>query len=181
MRLVLLCIALASMTVGSAVAYLFHSGGSVKNTLQAAKATHPKIVEEMNGQVKTDVKVDVGDPGYAVYVRAAIVVTWKDAHGNVLAEKPVQGEDYLLQMSDTGWFESGGFWYCETMVNSGGESPELIERCEQLKTKGEYRLSVDIITQTVQALGKTDDGEIPAVQNAWGIEVSTEGRLIDPT
>lgn len=192
LSVVLLWIALAGMTVGSAVAYLSHSGGSVENKLKVAEPTNPLIQEEMNGTLKSDVMVNVGSPGYAVYVRAAVVVTWKDASGNVLSETPVEGEknDYTIQMNKVDWFESGGFWYCRTMVPSGESSPVLIVSCSQVKEKGEYSLSVDIITQTVQALGTTDKNddpaisEIPAVQDAWGIKVSTEeltaGQLLPP-
>ena len=185
---VLIGIALISMTIGSVAAYLSIQR-SAQNTLLTGEAVQPNIVETMNDNVKSNVSVNVGNPGYAVYVRAAVVVTWKDNNGNVLAQTPDKNTEYTITMGD-GWFYDGGFWYCRTMVFSSdgttdGISPVLIKTCKPLVSKGNYHLSVEIITQTIQALGTTDNGDRPAVTDTWGISVSTaentKGQLIDPT
>ena len=183
---VLIILLLLGMTIGGVVAYLFMSGESVKNTFKAEASTDPTILETMDSNVKTDVKVNVGNPGYAVYVRAAVVITWRDSDGNVLAQSPVADTDYTISMGD-GWFSHDGFWYCKTMVKSpdgqeDGISPTLINTCKALTSKPGYHLHVEIISQTIQALGTTDEGDKPAVTEAWGIKVDpTTKELIIET
>lgn len=179
---ILLLVAVLSMGIGGVAAYLSTQTGPVTNTFTAATGTQPTIVETMENNVKSNVSVNVGDPGYAVYVRAAVVITWQDDAGNVLAQVPVAGTDYTITMNETDWFQHGGFWYCKQMVQSPDEttdgiSPALIITCQPLVAKGNYRLNVEIIAQTIQALGRTDDGDIPAVQDAWGVYVDANNEL----
>ena len=178
-RWTLVILAVLGLTVGGVAAYLSTSAGSVENTFAAAAPTDPVIVEtftENASLVKENVRVNVGDPGYAVYIRAAVVVTWRDDAGNVLAQTPVKDTDYTISMGEA-WFAQDGFWYCKTMVNSG-DSPVLINECTVTAQKGDYHLHVEIIAQTIQALGTTDgDAPIPAVQDAWGVYVTDNGQL----
>jgi hypothetical protein len=201
---VLIGIALVSLAIGGVAAYLSMSHTPVKNTFTAETEAQPTIEETFQEDislVKKNVCVNVGDPGYAVYVRAAVVITWQDDAGNVLAQSPVQNKDYTIQWNDGAdevadndddpWFQhTDGFWYCKAPVNSG-VTPILIESCTPTEEKGDYHLNVEIIAQTIQALGTTDetvDGEgnpvptVPAVTAAWGVNVSTEeatkGQLI---
>lgn len=188
---VLIGIALVSLAIGGVAAYLSMSGGTVKNTFTPETEVPPTIVETFEENVKSNVAVNVGNPGYAVYVRAAVVVTWKDAGGNVLAQAPVAkadglaSGDYEISYNTADWFEYGGFWYCKSPINSGN-TPVLINSCTPKVSKGDYTLSVEIIAQTIQALGTTDeavDGEgnpiptVPAVTNAWGVYVKDNGQL----
>ena len=170
----LIALALVSLSIGDVVAYLSRTSGDVTNTFLADADPIPEISESFDGTTKSNVAVDVGQPGYAVYVRAAVVVTWRDEAGNVLAEAPEVSTDYSITYNTADWFEHGGFWYCRTMVNSGN-SPVLIETCQPLVSNGKYHLHVEIISQTIQALGTTDAGDTPAVTDAWGIQVSTAG------
>lgn len=87
-------------------------------------------------------------------------------------------------MNNTDWFYNAndGFYYLNAMVNSG-ETPNLINLCYQTQAgpSDGYRLHIEVIAQTIQALGTTDVGGTPAVTDAWGISVD-EGtkNLIDP-
>ena len=173
---ILLLVAVLSMGIGGVAAYLSTQTGPVTNTFTAATGTQPTIVETMENNVKSNVSVNVGDPGYAVYVRAAVVVTWQDDQGNVLAKAPVANTDYSITMNETDWFQHGGFWYYQEMISSGSTQP-LISSCEVKAAKGDYHLNVEIIAQTIQALGCTDDGDIPAVQDAWGVYVDANNEL----
>ena len=77
------------------------------------------------------------------------------------------------------WFEKGGFFYYRSRISSGSTSP-LIDECRQLKAAPDgYALHVQIISQTVQALGTTDSGNVPAVTDAWGVSVNSDGSLSD--
>ena len=178
----------AAITAGSVVAYLKLNTGTVQNDFSVAPEHTPVIDESFDGTIKQDVKVDIGNPVYAVYVRAAIVITWKNGeNGSVLGQPPVKDTDYVIVLNTTEWFEEGGFYYCKNYVNSGSgsgnESPVLIESVK-LKdgavVPAGYTLNVEIIAQTIQAAGKTDVGDIPAVTDAWGIKVDADKHL-DPT
>lgn len=178
----------AAITAGSVVAYLKLNTGTVQNDFSVAPEHTPVIDESFDGTIKQDVKVDIGNPGYAVYVRAAIVITWKNTDGNVLGQAPVKDSDYVIELNTEAWFEEGGFYYCRNYVESGNDdnddSPVLIKSVKlkdgAVAPTG-YTLNVEIITQTIQAAGKTDDTETPAVTDAWGITVDADKHLVDPT
>lgn len=176
----LIAVALMSLMVGGTVAYLSTSTEEVSNKFIADEPIDPVVEETFKDNVKTDVKVDVGDPGYAVYVRAAVVVTWKDnINGNVLGQQPVAGTDYSITINEEDWFKgSDGFYYHKEMVNSNDDTKILIKECKPKdgKTPSGYGLNVEIIAQTIQALGTTDDGNTPAVEDAWYIAVE-DGEL----
>jgi len=176
----LILLAVLSLSIGSVVAYLSTHTGAVKNTFLKDEPTNPSVLEtfDPDGE-KTDVKVSVGDPGYAVYVRAAVVVTWKDADGNVLGTAPAAGTDYTLDINPDAWvLGSDGFYYHKAPVNTAGETAVLITRCAPLdgKTPQGYGLNVEIVTQTVQALGTTDEGGKTPVEDAWGVTL-VDGKI----
>lgn len=183
----LMITAVLSLMVGGVTAYLSTRTEALKNTFEEETAIQPTVVESMKNNVKTDVAVNVGDPGYAVYVRAAVVVTWKDENGNVLGKLPKAGtdqdvdKDYTINYNLTDWFyrESDGFYYHKAPVAYDGLNDtskltnNLINRCTPVagRTPAGYGLNVEIIAQTIQAVGTTDVDNIPAVEDAWGIEV----------
>lgn len=180
------------LSVITVAAYLFINLGPLTNKFQPAVAQDPTVLN-------TDGKYSVQIPnnGYAVYVRAAIVVNWQAEVGGekkVLGDVPVPGVDYTLTTNSTEWFKgSDGFYYLKSMViPPEGTEPVntsvLIEEFKKLKdsimyddadlddTKDEYFLNIDIISQTIQALGTTDAGDVPAVVDAW--HVTMTGDLI---
>ena len=170
--LILFLLLSVSVTI-SVIAYYVKNTGTVTNTFSPADAVDPTVIEEFDKQIKKNVKISVGNTDYPVYVRAAIVITWIDAEGNT-----VFGYDggYTLDLnlnSPNGWTKrSDGYYYFQKPVKSNGETDILINRCEPNGDAGEYTLSVEIIAQTVQAVGSTDTGEIPAYQDAWGISLN---------
>ncbi|MBE6578271.1 MAG: hypothetical protein E7651_00515 [Ruminococcaceae bacterium] len=172
-----------AVTVATVYAYLSASTNTVSNSFSADVDPDITIAESFNpdtDNVKTDVAVQVGKTGYTVYVRAAIVVTWKDASGNVLATKPVSPTDYTITLNDTNWFlHTDGYYYCKSPVQSGNATPVLITTCAPVegKTPAGYGLNVEIIAQAVQAKGTTDVGGTPAVTDAWGVTIDSNGYL----
>lgn len=147
--------------------------GGIKNEFLAETASDPVIRENFDGEEKKDVLVGVGNTGCSVYVRAAVVVTWMNADGEVFSQSPVAGTDYAIEwnLSDSGWSRGDdGFYYYAAPVESGGETAVLIRNCAPLTEapKEGYALNVKIAAQTIQAAGTTDGGEIPAVTDAWG-------------
>ena len=187
--LVALSVAFTSMLNA---AYIKNSN-DVVNTFKPADSIIPEIVEDFDGTAKKNVYFEVGDTEYPVYVRATIVFTWQDETGIVYYSKPIEatpilsdgGEiigydgDYTidLNLSDTDWEynEKDGFYYFKNPVKSGDKTGILINECRQVNAapvEG-YTLSVEIIVQTVQAVGYTDEdnenGVIPAYQDAWNL------------
>lgn len=186
---VLILLAGMSLMVGGVVAYLSASTGAVTNRFIPEVAEDPVVVETFEDNEKTNVKVDVGEPGYAVYIRAAVVVTWKDTrNGDVLGVMPQAGVDYTMSLGDKWFLGSDGFYYYSSPVAYDGEhgstklTENLINSCKPIdgKTPAGYHLNVEIISQTIQALGTTDVGDKPAVADAWGVAVK-DGKLTPAT
>lgn len=186
----------------------------LKNTFSHVDTTGPTIEESFDGTTwKRDVAVSVGETDYPVFVRATIVITWKkqeivkDENGNAMKDengsdvtkdvvyfqRPVEGRgnDYVLNLNlGKGWEynEDDGFYYYTLPVKSGETTSVLITSCERLETaqppEEGYVLSVEIIAQTVQAVGYKDepDDEIPAYQDAWSIaDFSSWNTTTEPT
>lgn len=165
-----------AVTVATVYAYLkISTDPAVKNTFSAAQDPEATITESFDPNTeKKDVAVKVGKTGYSVYVRAAIVVTWKNAeNGDVLATKPVAGVDYTITLNDSAWFEKDGFYYHKAAVPSEGTTANLIISCIPIagKAPAGYGLNVEIVAQTIQSAGTTDTGDTPAVTDAWGVIV----------
>ena len=196
----------ASVLVGVVYAVLSAKSNIATNKFTAEKdpsitvdeALTTVVETDMNGEplviVKKDVCIDVGNPGYTVYVRAKVVVTWKDDAGNVYSKIPTASTnenpgDYTISYNTVEtpgaakqWFEGpdGIYYYTspvpdvsDTSTEPSGITQPLINICEQLKPAPEgYHLSVEILTQVVQALGTTDVGNIPAVVDAWKVDLT---------
>lgn len=211
-RLLIVGVILLALLSVSALAYLSASTSGLVNTFEPAKETDPGIKETVNDPltVKENVYVDVGNPGYAVYVRAAIVVNWEengiDASGNKTiitdtgrfhATAPVAGTDYTISLNtatDGPWFlGKDGFYYHKTMVNPNESTKALINSCqleEGVDPPDGYHLDVKIVAQTIQALGTTDNDAhgkpvavgTPAVEDAWKVvTVGSNNELIPTT
>lgn len=154
--------------VGTTLAYLTTSTKPVVNTFTPTSVPI-EIDENLKDSVKEYVKVK-NTGNIDAYVRVAVVVTWKDAEGNVSATVPVKGKDYDWQDGDVNWkVHTDGFYYYTQKVAAGGTTENLFTNC-QLKTgvtppKG-YNLSVEILAQSIQAVPVT------AVQQAWGVTIA---------
>lgn len=176
---------IAAVTVATVYAYLKTSTPAVTNSFAADVDPDITITESFKDDVKSNVAVQVGDTGYSVYVRAAIVVTWKNAeNGDVLATKPVAGVDYTITLNDSDWFEKDGFYYHKAAVPSEGTTANFIISCKPIagKAPAGYGLNVEIVAQTIQSAGTTDTGDTPAVTDAWGVYVDSDGKLsLSPT
>lgn len=187
-RILIVGVILLILLAGSALAYLFSSTreGATSN-FTPAKDSDPTIND-------TSFYVNVGNPGYAVYVRAAIVVNWEDASGHIHATAPKEGTDYTIDLNaeaDDPWFlGDDGFYYHKAMVAYDGTDPNsqntavLINSCQvkdEAVVPDGYHLNVEIIAQTIQALGTTDavdanGNPTPAVEDAWKV-VTVDNNL----
>lgn len=159
---------LLSVCATGVFAYLKLSTGKTDNSFNSAQSVNPQIIETFDGNIKKDVKVNVGVTGYSVYVRAAVVVTWQDSDGNVYVVPPEEDKDYFIRYGDR-WKKRGDYWYYDSVVESGEITAPLITECKPLKeapVKG-YTLNVKVVAQTIQSAGFTDDGNVAAKTDVW--------------
>lgn len=169
-------------TVGGTVAFLMDKTNEKVNQFTPSEIT-TTVVEELNGQTKSNVKIqNTGDT--EAYIRAAVVVTWKDKDGNVYGKAPIEGTDYTID-----WYEEGdddsesnwkkgvdGFYYWTKPVNGSRESDvsesstytgTLIKSCTVSESTpvDDYFLNVEIIGSSIQSK------PINAVVSAWSTGV----------
>lgn len=164
---------LAAAVVGGTIAYLQAQSETVANKFEPGSVIID-IPEELDGGVKRNVSVENVGVSPA-YIRAAIVVNWKDAEGNVYSVKPAEGTDYTLTMPEnSGWFQNGEYWYYDSIVAPDNNTGILIEECRPVSpsTAPEgYTLSVEIVSQAIQAAPKE------AVEGAWPVIVGPDAKL----
>ena len=168
----LIILALAVVLFASSVFAYYVVNSQVQNDFTPAQSGNPVVAENMS--------VTVEDMGYPVFVRVVILVTWQDNEDDekdVYDLQPTEGVDYELTLNLDDWEpRSNGYityyYYTKEPVEGGGTTGVLIEKCEA-KSKApdeRYSLNVELIVQTVQAVGETDDDQYLAWQDAWGIK-----------
>lgn len=157
-------IVLLAGAVGGTWAFLVAQSEPVQNNFTYAHVSCT-IKEKFKNDVKSEVQIqNTGD--IPAYIRARIVVTWKDKDGNVSAAVPVKDTNYTIAFNETNWVQKGEYWYCKTAVAVDGETPALIEKCEKKGTAPEgYNLSVEILADAIQSEPAN------AVEEAWKVTV----------
>lgn len=157
----LLVVSLALMvtvTVGGTLAFLLDVSGPLANIFKPSVIT-TTVVEEFEGGVKTNVKIqNTGDT--TAWIRAAVVITWQDADGNIYGTPPVAGTDYTITYSRTNWLTGDdGFYYYTKPVKSQEEDGTncftgvLISECKPTipsTAPDGYKLCVEIICSGLQ-------------------------------
>ena len=147
-------------SVGGTLAWLAASSGPVTNTF---KPTAVKCVvnEDKSGKTKKNVNVSIPEKDGTTdttdaYIRAAIIVNWVDKDGNVYGVAPEQPTDYTMEINDSDWTLSGGYYYYKSSVAPGGNTDDLIETCTPEETAPDgYHLQVTILAEAIQAKGIT--------------------------
>lgn len=184
----LLCMVLLGAGIGATIAYLNDKSNTVTNTFIPAEV-EIEIEENFQNNVKTNVQIEnPDDPSHTkeipVYIRAQIVVNWKNAAGEVLGKAPVLGEDYAMSINknsqnanvvaghqnEAGQWNQGtdGFYYWKGAVKPGYYTGVLITEAKQLKNapvEG-YTLNIDILASAVQSMPDT------AVTEYWGADAA---------
>ena len=145
---------LLTVTVGSTIAYLVTSSGPVENKFAPSRVASEVVETFTPGTAtKQDVKIkNAGDT--SAYIRAAIVITWKDKDGYTMPEVPVAGTDYTIEINETAWTLSKGFYYYKEAVAPGASTKNLIEKCESIGNYTDGRaLCVEVIGSAIQSEG----------------------------
>lgn len=150
---------LLTVSVGGTIAFLMDSAGPLRNLFTPSKVT-TYVDETVNGKTKSNVSIkNTGDT--TAWIRAAIVVTWQDAKGNVYGQLPVENRDYTMNLNvvnENGWLKGkDGFYYWPLPVKSEKEDGKncktgvLIQNCTYKANAPEgYYLNVEIIGSGIQ-------------------------------
>ena len=125
--------------------------------------------------VDGDGKAVVGDIGYTVYVRVAVIANWKTEDGSIYGKNAEEGTDYTFT-AGSGWFKAGdGYYYYSNPVESGGETSALITDFSAItEAPNGCSLSLDISAEIIQESGSTDVDDIPTVTAVWGCKIGSD-------
>lgn len=181
---------LLTVSVGGTLAYLMTTSGPLMNTFKPSEVT-TSVDETFSDGKKTNVTIqNTGDT--TAWIRAAIVVTWQNAAGEVYGQVPKEGIDYVIDLNavegkieEDKWTEGDdGFYYWPKPVKSDNEDAVncftgvLINSCkmEESATAPEgYALTVEIIGSGIQY-------KPAAAFDAWaetsGLEVNDEDTAL---
>ena len=148
---------LLTITVGGTLAFLITSDGPLTNIFKPSKVT-TGVDEDFDGEVKSNVSIqNTGD--IDAYIRAAVVITWQDEHGNVYGQMPVEDTDYTITWNlagenQDGWVKAAdGFYYWTQPVAANGYTGILIPKCEyKANAPAGYYLTVEILGSGIQSL-----------------------------
>lgn len=179
-RLTVLLVSLSLVLVagiGVTLAYVFASTGDVVNTFTPSHVSCAVVEKNNNSQTQTQVSagkvenltsksevaiMNTGDT--TAYIRAAIIVTWKNSDGTVYAKSPVEGTDYVMQLNLTadGWVPgSDGYYYYTQPVDAGKTTGMLISSATAKTTTDGYFISIEIVASAIQSNLGND------AQSAW--------------
>ena len=119
------------------------------------------INESFNGTTKSDVTV-TNTGNTPAYIRAACIVNWVDAQGNIVANVPAD-YTYSLFIPGAGWTvgKDGYYYYNDVVAPDATTAGSLLTCTSSPSADGEYKLSVKVIASAVQATPST------AVNEAW--------------
>lgn len=152
-------------SISGTIAYIqVHS--HISNSFTVAKLSI-ELNETFDGKDKTNVTVEnTGD--VPTYLRAAIVVNWKDTDGTVISANE---SEYSMAMGPE-WIQgTDSYWYCKKPTDAGQPSLALIVICKPKVVKADQHLGVEILIQGVQAEPAT------AVEELWDATVTADGTL----
>ena len=96
------------------------------------------------------------------YIRAAIVVNWQDAEGNLWAVPPKQGTDYTISAELCQLL--GDYYYFKGECAPGASFPIQVTQAGTARPPAGYTLHVKILAEGIQSI------PADAVKEAWGVE-----------
>ena len=159
LALLLALILVVGAAAGGTVAWLTQTTQTENNNFSYGTVSCA-INESFNGTKKSDVTV-TNTGNTPAYIRAACIVNWVDAQGNIVANVPA---DYTYSsIPGAGWIAgSDGYYYYNGVVAPDATTAGSLLTCTSSHPEdGEYTLSVKVIASAVQATPRT------AVNEAW--------------
>lgn len=162
--LLLAVILLAGAVIGTTVAYLTTNTDSITNTFEYAQVSC-RVDEQFNYKAKYDVKI-TNTSNIDAYIRAKIVINWRDADGKVVASVPEGYSRQIDGLPGNGWVEQNGYYYWTKPVAENESTGCLLKSCTWTHPENpQYFLSVDIVASAIQSQ------PVNAVKEAWGNDV----------
>lgn len=160
LALLLALILVVGAAAGGTVAWLTQTTQTKNNNFSYGTVSCA-INESFNGTTKSNVTV-TNTGNTPAYIRAACIVNWVDAQGNIAANVPAD-YTYSLSIPGAGWTAgSDGYYYYNGVVDANGKTDGSLLTCTSSHpADGEYTLSVKVIASAVQATPST------AVNEAW--------------
>ena len=159
-------VVLMAATVGGTIAYLTTSTSTVENVFEPAEVV-PVIEENFNDGQKTNVYV-WNDGNVDAYIRAAVIVNWVDAEGNVASTVPQKDVDYVITLpASQNWVAGNdGYYYYNGIIKPSTSKPSeviadytttyLLTECKVkdgvIPPEG-YNLYVEVLAQAIQSEG----------------------------
>lgn len=136
--------------VGGTLAYLATQTAQVQNTFEPAYV-RSEVQETFDKKVKSNVMIK-NTGNVSAYIRAAIVVTWKDAEGRTMPQVP--GTDDYEMATGSEWTKVGDYYYYNKSVAADASTTNLIVTCKPTKHYDDGRkLCVEVIGSAIQSEG----------------------------
>lgn len=160
LALLLALILVVGAAAGGTLAWLTQTTETENNNFSYGTVSC-RINEEFDNYTKSAVTV-TNTGNTPAYIRAACIVNWVDAQGNIAANVPTD-YTYSLSIPGAGWTAgSDGYYYYNGVVDANGTTEGSLLTCTSSHPlDGEYTLSVKVIASAVQATPST------AVNEAW--------------
>lgn len=157
--IVVSCLLLLGIVIGGTVSWLIDKTEPLDNRLNPTQVS-TQVQETWDGTTKSNVSIK-NTGGTDAWIRASVVITWKNDKGDVYGKPPVEGTDYTIDKGYEGWLLGGdGFDYYEVPVAPGEATTNLINSCTSKGTEPEgYYLTVEIIGSGIQSAPITVFGE----------------------
>lgn len=150
---------LLSTAIGGTLAWLTDDTDPVNNQFTPSEVT-TKVTEETSNNVKSNVKIqNTGDT--EAYIRAAVVVTWRDSSGNISHKKPLPETDYNITFPVNNWEKAeDGYYYYKLPVKSVAEDETncmtevLFTDCSPVAGRAPegYFLTVEVLSSGIQSV-----------------------------
>ena len=171
--------------VGGTIAFLVDTSGPLTNQFTPAEVA-TNVEENREGTTKSNVCIrNTGDT--KAWIRAAVIITWKNDKGEVYGQMPVTGPNCQLQNCNcdyhitygtgNGWSKGtdDDLWYYNESVAANGVTKALITTCTAIGTAPAdgYYLNVEILGSGIQAEGM--GVKIDSAQEAWAKAKGAQG------
>ena len=165
-NLIIILSILLLITVSTTIAFLSKKSTIDNNFILGTVST--QVDETFENNVKEDVSIK-NTGNVDSYIRAFILISYKDEDGVILTDTPILNTDYSMTISNsTNWIYSNtdGFYYYKLPVEPNNNTDILIDECRKLQSHNGKILNVDIITESIQAT------PADAVEEAWGVSIT---------
>lgn len=178
LTLLLAVLIVTTFTVGGSLAYIVTHTDSIKNVFNPSTVT-TTVTEEFDGTYKSNIVVtNTGDT--KAYVRVKLVTYRVNDNGS-----PIGGTATIPNFElGNNWVEHDGCYYYTKPVDAKKFTPSLVADGDSI-TLQKYtdadggKQVIEVMAEAIQAgqNAPTDCGQ--AVKDAWGVEITESGSVIE--